>query len=169
MDRGSDLRVKVDTRGAKEVHPKPIKKHAAAATEEFWGNSHSSETVCVRPAEPTNLPRSVRRQLETNFVHPPCSAAPGSFSDALPAFAELSDHRFSSKSDSLRTFAQYCDSTGLRIPSDSTDFRNNFLDPPKVMEYIHLPKKTLAVPGILRNHGAGPAPRAEESTSRLES
>ncbi len=47
---------------------------------------------------------------------------------------EQSDHRIFCEIDSLRTFANYCDATGLRIPFDSPEFRTNFLDPTKVMD-----------------------------------
>jgi hypothetical protein len=47
---------------------------------------------------------------------------------------EQSDQRIFVEIANLLTFAEYCDEAGLQIPSDSSEFRKNSLDPTKVMD-----------------------------------
>jgi len=50
--------------------------------------------------------------------------------------SEDSITRIFAEIESLRVFAQYCDTAGLRIPGDSIEFRDKHLDPRRVIDAI---------------------------------
>ncbi len=54
---------------------------------------------------------------------------------------EKSDERIFVEIHALRTFARYCDSTGLRIPGDSEEFRKRYLNPTMMLDSFVLQKK----------------------------
>ncbi len=54
---------------------------------------------------------------------------------------EKSDERIFVEIHTLRTFAGYCDSTGLRIPGDSEEFRKRYLDPTRMLDSFVFKKR----------------------------
>ena len=72
---------------------------------------------------------------------------------------EQSDQRIFVEIATLRTFAEYCDSAGLRIPSDSSEFRSSYLDPTKVMDTFIFHRKLWPSPeyyeimAVAQHHG----------------
>jgi len=140
------------------VDSNTIKEYAAVTAEEFWEILSPQRYLF----DPQNRP-IFRGQADAGWKltpsilrdqdHPVYSAM------LFRRSPELSENRIFVEIDSLRAFAHYCDSTGLRIPSDSTDFRNNFLDPPKVMDTFIFQRKLWPSPeyyeimALAQHHG----------------
>ena len=88
---------------------------------------------------------------------------------------EQSDQRIFVEIATLLTFAVFCDSAGLCIPSDSSDFRSNFLDPPRVMDTFIFHRKPWPSPeyyeimALAQHHGLKTRPPSSfQATLRCE-
>ena len=117
----------------REVNLEPIKDYEVNEAEEFWEILSPQRYLF----SPQNRP-IFRGQADSDWKlipsilrgqdHPAYSAV------IFRGSPEQSDQRIFVEIATLLTFAEYCDSAGLRIPSDSSNFRSNFLDPTKVMD-----------------------------------
>jgi len=110
-----------------------IREYAASAAEELW-EVLSPQRYLFGPHERpifrghSDSAWELRPLILRDRNHPIHSAV------LFRSRPETSDARIFAEIATLSTFANYCDSTGLRIPFDSKEFRTNFLDPTKVMD-----------------------------------
>lgn len=117
----------------RDANLKAIKTYDVREAEEFW-EILSPQRYLFRP---DNRP-IFRGQADSDWKllpsilrgqnHPIYSAV------LFRGSPEQSDQRIFAELAYLLTFAEYCDSAGLRIPSDSSEFRKSYLDPPKMMD-----------------------------------
>lgn len=105
-----------------------LTEYRTSTAEEFWEVLSPPKSLFRSPSrtifrgqasEAWDLDPSILRQ-QTHPVY-----------DFLPfrSKPEQSENLIFAEIYALRIFAEYCDSAGLRIPSDSEEFRRNFLDP----------------------------------------
>jgi hypothetical protein len=136
----------------------PTKKYVAATAEEFWDLLSPQRYLF----SPRNRP-IFRGQADASWKLTP-SILRGKKHPIYAAVLfrgnpEQSDTRIFTEIDSLRTFAHYCDLTGLRIPTDSPDFRSNLLDPQRVMDTFIFHRKLWPSPeyfeimALAQHHG----------------
>jgi hypothetical protein len=110
-----------------------IKEYAASTAEEFW-DILSPQHYLFSPYErcifrgQSDYGWDLKPSILRNQNHPIHSTV------LFRSSPETSDSRIFAEIATLSTFASYCDSTGLRIPFDSTEFRTKFLDPTNVMD-----------------------------------
>lgn len=117
-----------------------VAEYQASTAEEFWEVLSPQKYIFGPRDEPIfrgqtkeawHLEPSILRR--TNH---PIYAFP-----LLRSSLERSDDRIFAEIHALRTFAVYCDSTGLRIPGDSKEFREKYLDPSKMLDSFVLKKR----------------------------
>ena len=141
-----------------EVNLEPIKEYPVTAAEKFWELLSPQRYLF----SPQNRP-IFRGQADADWKLTP-SILRGQDHPVYSAMLfrrspKQSDHRIFVEVASLQTFAQYCDSAGLRIPSDSSDFRSRFLDPTKVMDTFIFQRKLWPSPeyyeimALAQHHG----------------
>jgi hypothetical protein len=111
----------------------PITEYPASAAEEFWEHL-SPQRQLFRPNG-----RTIFRgqKCETHHLEPSILRKknhPIYSSVAFRSVPDISENRIFAEIHALATFARYCDSSGLRIPGDSAEFRRKYLDPTKVMD-----------------------------------
>jgi hypothetical protein len=142
----------------REVNLEPIKDYEVNEAEEFWEILSPQRYLF----SPQNRP-IFRGQADSDWKLIP-SILRGQDHPAYSALIfrgspEQSDQRIFVEIATLLTFAEYCDSAGLRIPSDSSDFRSNFLDPTKVMDTFIFHRKLWPSPeyyeimAVAQHHG----------------
>jgi hypothetical protein len=111
----------------------PIRKLPASTAEEFWEylspqeylfKPHSKPIFRGQRCETQRLEPSILRERK----HPIYSSV------VFRSSPDVSENRIFAEIAALHTFALYCDSSGLRIPGDSEEFRRKYLDPTKVMD-----------------------------------
>ncbi len=110
-----------------------IKEYDAREAEEFWEILSPQRYLF----SPQNRP-IFRGQADSNWkllpsilrgqVHPIYSTM------LFRRSPEQSDQRIFVEIATLLTFAEYCDSAGLRVPSDSSEFRSTHLNPTRAMD-----------------------------------
>jgi hypothetical protein len=111
----------------------PIAVYAKSTAEEFW--------ECLSPQkylfEPHRRPIFRGQSCETQHLEPSILRQEKhpiySFVE-LRSSPDVSENRIFAEIAALATFARYCDSSGLRIPGDSDEFRRKYLEPTKVMD-----------------------------------
>jgi hypothetical protein len=104
-------------------------EYRTSTAEEFWDilspqkhlfGSHNKTIFRGQASDAWELEPAILRTANTHPVY------------AFLPFRSKPDHsenRIFAEIYALRIFAEYCDSAGLRIPSDSQEFRRSFLDP----------------------------------------
>ena len=106
----------------------PVTEYRASTAEEFWGvfspqkhlfEPHNKPIFRGQANDAWDLEPSILRGTE----HPVHAFLP------FRSSPEQSENRIFAEIHALRIFAGYCDSTGLRVPGDSEEFRRNYLDP----------------------------------------
>jgi hypothetical protein len=115
-----------------ELNLEQIREYEVTEAEEFWEILSPQRYIF----SPQNRP-IFRGQADSDWKLTP-SILRG---QDHPVYSAMLFRRFPEKGDgrifveiaTLLTFAEYCDAAGLRIPSDSSEFRSNYLDPMKVM------------------------------------
>ena len=118
----------------------PVKEYPASTAEEFW-EVLSPQKYLFGPHEKPifrgqarawDLGQEKAWDLEPSILRKgkhPVYAIP-----LLRSIPEASEVRILAEIIALHTFTGYCDSTGLRIPGDSEEFRTKYLDPTRVMD-----------------------------------
>jgi hypothetical protein len=105
-----------------------LTEYKAPTAEEFWEilcpqhylfAPHNKPIFRGQADEKWHLEPRILREME----HPVHAFLP------FRSNPDQSEHRIFEEINTLRTFAEYCDSAGLRIPGDSEEFRRKFLDP----------------------------------------
>lgn len=114
--------------------------HSASTAAEFWGlisplkdlfGFHGKPIYRGQGNAEWKLEPSILRNNDHQIYSSPMVRTRPDHSDRQ-IFAEV---------DSLATFARYCDDGGLRIPGDSIDFRDQYLDARRVTDsFIFQPR-----------------------------
>jgi hypothetical protein len=107
--------------------------YAKSTAEEFWEflspqrhlfKPHSRPFFRGQSCETQHLEPSILREKK----HPVYSYVP------FRSSPDVSENRIFSEIAALAEFARHCDSSGLRIPGDSHEFRREYLDPTRRMD-----------------------------------
>lgn len=111
----------------------PVTEYRASTTEDFWevlcpqkylfGPHNKSifrgQTNAVWQLEPSILRKNNNHHIYSSLV--------------FRSGPEQSEHRIFAEIHALSAFDSYCDSAGLRIPSDSEEFGRVYLHPPATL------------------------------------
>lgn len=118
----------------------PVIEYPASTAEEFWEVLSPQKYLFGPLNEPIFRGQAKEAwDLEPSILRKgkhPIYGFPG-----FRSSPETSDERIFVEIHALRTFARYCDSTGLRIPGDSEGFRKRYLDPTIMLDSFVLQKK----------------------------
>jgi hypothetical protein len=124
---------------ATEGDSMPIKEFEVTEAEEFWEMLSPQRYFFTPQNRPifrgqANADWKLLPSILRDHDHP-------IYSTLFRGTPYLSDQRIFVEIATLRTFAEYCDSAGLRIQSDSSEFRSSYLDPIKVMDTFIFQRK----------------------------
>ena len=116
------------------------KMYPASTAEEFWGFLSPQKFLFGPHERPifrgqANGELGLEPSILRNKNHPVRSSV------LFRSSSEVSENQIVAEIYGLHIFAVYCDSSGLKIPGDSEEFRRKYLDPTKVVDSFILHRR----------------------------